>query len=348
MLVPRACGQAAGRPGPAPHAGVGLLRFRVMRICVLATETLHHAYFVKALAARGHELLALIEGKSAVPPYDTAHPFEAERDAHERAVWFGGAGRDGAGPLREPAFRRRERRGRGLPRCGGGAAAAQLRRHLRRRLPEQSDDRGTGAGGSRDPGDLLRHLGLHRVQPHVLGRPHRMGRRAGAGRAAAPALARGGGLRGPGREAGAARRHPPQRQERPAHRHGRAGHGHPAPARAAGDLGLRRSPGHQDVLGPGPRARRPSALHRGRTFPQPRDSRLPVRGGAGARAGPVARPPARQGGHRVAALLLSRGAGALLFGRGHRGPEGAGRRRLPDGENDAATDLFHLRRIMAV
>jgi methionyl-tRNA formyltransferase len=61
-----------------------------MRIAVLTTETLHHAHFVRELASRGHDVLALIETEGVVPPYETGHPFEAARDEHERAVWFGG------------------------------------------------------------------------------------------------------------------------------------------------------------------------------------------------------------------------------------------------------------------
>ena len=64
-----------------------------MRIILLTTETLHHAHFARQLAAGAHEVLALIETETVLPPYDTAHPFEAARDEHERAHWF--AGRQG-------------------------------------------------------------------------------------------------------------------------------------------------------------------------------------------------------------------------------------------------------------
>jgi methionyl-tRNA formyltransferase len=61
-----------------------------MRLCILTTETLHHAQYVRALADRGHDLVALVEQGALKPPYDTAHPFEAEREAYEREHWFGG------------------------------------------------------------------------------------------------------------------------------------------------------------------------------------------------------------------------------------------------------------------
>jgi methionyl-tRNA formyltransferase len=61
-----------------------------MRVAILTTETLHHAYFVRQLAADGHELLALIEMHGVTPPYETAHPFEAAREEHERTHWFAG------------------------------------------------------------------------------------------------------------------------------------------------------------------------------------------------------------------------------------------------------------------
>ncbi len=63
-----------------------------MRVCVLTTETLHHAFFARALAEQGHELLCLLEEGAITPPFETAHPFEKEREEFERAVWFDGRG----------------------------------------------------------------------------------------------------------------------------------------------------------------------------------------------------------------------------------------------------------------
>jgi methionyl-tRNA formyltransferase len=68
-----------------------------MRLAILTTDTVHHAWFVQRLSGEADALLVLSEHKRLAPPFDTAHPFEAERDAHERALWFGG----GAGRLTE-------------------------------------------------------------------------------------------------------------------------------------------------------------------------------------------------------------------------------------------------------
>lgn len=62
-----------------------------MRVSILTTDTLHHAQFVRALAEDRHDLLALLQTDNLFAPFETAHPFEMERDAHEREVWFGGA-----------------------------------------------------------------------------------------------------------------------------------------------------------------------------------------------------------------------------------------------------------------
>ena len=61
-----------------------------MRIDVLTTETPHHAYFVRRLAEAGVLGQVWLERASAQAPFPTAHPFEAERDAYERAVLLEG------------------------------------------------------------------------------------------------------------------------------------------------------------------------------------------------------------------------------------------------------------------
>ncbi len=61
-----------------------------MRLVVLTTDTPHHAHFVEQVAARYPVNLVLEETTGVVPPFDTIHPFEGRRDAHEREVWFGG------------------------------------------------------------------------------------------------------------------------------------------------------------------------------------------------------------------------------------------------------------------
>lgn len=61
-----------------------------MRVTVLTTDTLHHAYFVRELRARGYDVLTVIETKSLKAPFETAHPYEAEREIFESQLWFGG------------------------------------------------------------------------------------------------------------------------------------------------------------------------------------------------------------------------------------------------------------------
>lgn len=62
-----------------------------MKIAVLTTATSHHAYFVRALAAAGHEVVAFCESAHAPAlPFETHHAFEDERDRYEWELWFGG------------------------------------------------------------------------------------------------------------------------------------------------------------------------------------------------------------------------------------------------------------------
>lgn len=61
-----------------------------MRIALLTTETLHHAHFLRALVPMAGEVLVFRETGSVSFPYETAHPFEAERETLERGRWFGG------------------------------------------------------------------------------------------------------------------------------------------------------------------------------------------------------------------------------------------------------------------
>jgi hypothetical protein len=60
-----------------------------MRICILTTETLHHAHYVRHLAVEVPDILVLCETRGLPHPYETAHPFEAAREVYERALWFG-------------------------------------------------------------------------------------------------------------------------------------------------------------------------------------------------------------------------------------------------------------------
>lgn len=62
-----------------------------MRLLILTTETPHHAYFVREIQARRPVTLVMVETRTLTPPFETAHPFEAERDEYERRLWFDGA-----------------------------------------------------------------------------------------------------------------------------------------------------------------------------------------------------------------------------------------------------------------
>ena len=61
-----------------------------MKVIVLTTDTLHHAYFVRELVASGVAVVTVCETESLSAPFDTAHPFEQARDEYERELWFGG------------------------------------------------------------------------------------------------------------------------------------------------------------------------------------------------------------------------------------------------------------------
>lgn len=63
-----------------------------MKLVILTTDTLHHRHFVRSLAGGAWDVHVLEETEPAArAPFDTAHPFEAERERHEAAVWFDGA-----------------------------------------------------------------------------------------------------------------------------------------------------------------------------------------------------------------------------------------------------------------
>ncbi len=54
-----------------------------MRIAILTTQTPHHAHYVRTLAERFDIVSVLLETESVQPPFETAHSFEAERNAYE-------------------------------------------------------------------------------------------------------------------------------------------------------------------------------------------------------------------------------------------------------------------------
>ncbi len=63
----------------------------VMKIALLTTQTPHHTFFVREIAARFDSVQAFCERQSLRPTFDTSHPFETERDEFERNRWFRGA-----------------------------------------------------------------------------------------------------------------------------------------------------------------------------------------------------------------------------------------------------------------
>lgn len=61
-----------------------------MRLVILTTDTLHHAYFVREIGGRWPLARVFVETRALKPPFPTAHPFEAEREAYESKAWFQG------------------------------------------------------------------------------------------------------------------------------------------------------------------------------------------------------------------------------------------------------------------
>jgi methionyl-tRNA formyltransferase len=65
----------------------------VMKIALLTTQTPHHAFFVREIAARFENVHVFCERHGLRAPFDTSHPFENDRDEFERDCWFQGADR---------------------------------------------------------------------------------------------------------------------------------------------------------------------------------------------------------------------------------------------------------------
>lgn len=62
-----------------------------MRVLVLTTNTLHHAYFVRELVSQVSRLHVILETTGIKPAFDIAHQFELLRDQYEREEWFKGS-----------------------------------------------------------------------------------------------------------------------------------------------------------------------------------------------------------------------------------------------------------------
>ena len=63
-----------------------------MRLTVLTTETLHHAYFLHELGKRFDISAVVIETRTAKPVFEISHPFESAREDFERDICFAGRG----------------------------------------------------------------------------------------------------------------------------------------------------------------------------------------------------------------------------------------------------------------
>lgn len=59
----------------------------------MTTETLHHAYFVREIAARYPATAIFCETKTPSAPFETAHAFESARERYEQEHWFNGSRR---------------------------------------------------------------------------------------------------------------------------------------------------------------------------------------------------------------------------------------------------------------
>lgn len=61
-----------------------------MRLAILTTDTLHHAYFLQKLAETHEPVAIFAETNVLRAPFDTAHPYLQEQEAYEAAQWFAG------------------------------------------------------------------------------------------------------------------------------------------------------------------------------------------------------------------------------------------------------------------
>lgn len=61
-----------------------------MKLLILTTQTIHHTKFVQEIAALWPKTKAVIETRTLVAPFDTAHNYLEKQDAYERANWFSG------------------------------------------------------------------------------------------------------------------------------------------------------------------------------------------------------------------------------------------------------------------
>jgi len=65
-----------------------------VKIALLTTDTIHHAFFAAQLAS-AHQITGIVlETRPYVPPFPTGHVFENERDEVEARRWFDGTPSD--------------------------------------------------------------------------------------------------------------------------------------------------------------------------------------------------------------------------------------------------------------
>ena len=59
-----------------------------VKILVLTTDTLHHAFYIHELSQLQYELFTVIETGRVKPPFETKHSYETQRDAYEKSFFF--------------------------------------------------------------------------------------------------------------------------------------------------------------------------------------------------------------------------------------------------------------------
>jgi methionyl-tRNA formyltransferase len=60
------------------------------KVVLLSTDTTHHLYYAWRLSEAVQLEAIVLEGAAPAPPFDTTHPFEVRRDAHERESLLAG------------------------------------------------------------------------------------------------------------------------------------------------------------------------------------------------------------------------------------------------------------------
>ena len=58
-----------------------------MKVLILTTDTIHHAFFIQKVLERNPDLHVVIESESIKSKYLTAHEFEENRDFYEKERW---------------------------------------------------------------------------------------------------------------------------------------------------------------------------------------------------------------------------------------------------------------------